>query len=425
MAGLGDSDGYEGTAVLEVDRSRFDVQVRLRGHFQPIDGRYHWYGRIDAHEGLDELLGSGKATGVLTTAEGSAACALSEPDPSRRYRVTGISTPPFRAGQSAPGPARQESGTAGLGGSAERAEAGGPGAADAAGQTGTAAHEAAGPAVPLPSHVRVVIIGAGFGGIGAGIRLRQAGVTDFVILERAAAVGGTWRDNTYPGCACDVPSHLYSYSFAPNPGWSHSFSRQPEIWRYLEDVTDRYGLREHLVFGAEVIRADWDAGPARWRLRTSRGEVTADVLICASGPLSEPSLPDVPGLADFPGEIFHSARWDHSYSLEGKRVAVVGTGASAIQIVPKIQPEVEAPGAVPAHARLGRAAPGPPDHRVREAPVPPGPGGAAAGPAGHLHLPRVAGGRLHQAARDPQGGPAAGAAATWPSPCPRTSCGPS
>jgi cation diffusion facilitator CzcD-associated flavoprotein CzcO len=340
MAGLGDSDGYEGTAALEVDRSRFDVRVRLRGHFQPIDGRYHWYGRIDAHEGLDELLGARKATGVLTTAEGSAPCELSEPDPSHRYRVTGISTPPFRAGESAAGPA----GTVGRGedaepgGGAAAAEAEGPAGA---GQPGTAARETAGPAAPLPGHVRVAIIGAGLGGIGAGIRLRQAGVTDFVILERATAVGGTWRDNTYPGCACDVPSHLYSFSFAPNPGWSHSFSRQPEIWRYVEDVTDQHGLREHLVFGTELIRADWDPGAVRWRLRTSRGELTAEVLICASGPLSESSLPDVPGLADFPGEIFHSARWDHSYSLEGKRVAVVGTGASAIQIVPKIQPEVK------------------------------------------------------------------------------------
>jgi cation diffusion facilitator CzcD-associated flavoprotein CzcO len=361
MAGL-DGDGYEGSAVLEVDGSRFDVQVRLRGHFQPIDGRYHWYGRVGAHDGLDELLGSAKANGVLVTPEGSAPCELSEPDPSRRYRVTGISTPPFRTGNAGPGPAGRggTAETAGLGGTGGPATAGlggtgGPATAglEAAGLgaagLGTAvpggatapAGTAAGPGAPLPGHVRAAIVGAGLGGIGAGIRLRQAGVTDFVILERAAAVGGTWRDNTYPGCACDVPSHLYSFSFAPNPDWSHSFSRQPEIWRYTEDVTDQYGLRGHLAFGTDLIRADWDADSARWRLQTSRGDLTADVLVCAAGPLSEPSLPDVPGLADFAGPVFHSARWNHDYGLEGKRVAVVGTGASAIQIVPKIQPEVK------------------------------------------------------------------------------------
>ena len=190
----------------------------------------------------------------------------------------------------------------------------------------------------MPEHVRVAIIGAGFGGLGAGMRLRQAGVTDFVILERAASVGGTWRDNTYPGCACDIPSHLYSFSFAPNPGWTHSFSRQPEIWDYLEEITDRYGLRGHLRLGAEVTEARWDPGPARWELRTTRGGLAADVIISAAGPLSEPRLPDIPGLAEFPGEVFHSARWDHGARLDGKRVAVVGTGASAIQIVPEIQP---------------------------------------------------------------------------------------
>jgi cation diffusion facilitator CzcD-associated flavoprotein CzcO len=190
----------------------------------------------------------------------------------------------------------------------------------------------------VPEHVRVAIIGAGFGGLGAGIRLRQAGVTDFVILERAASVGGTWRDNTYPGCACDIPSHLYSFSFAPNPGWTHSFSRQPEIWDYLEEITDRYGLRGHLRLGAEVTEARWDPGPARWELRTTRGGLAADVIISAAGPLSEPRLPDTPGLAEFPGEVFHSARWDHGARLDGKRVAVVGTGASAIQVVPEIQP---------------------------------------------------------------------------------------
>jgi len=333
MAGLGDVDGYEGTAVVEVGGSRFDVQVRLRGHFQPIDGRYHWYGRLSAHEGLDGVLGSAKAAGVLTTAEGSARCELSEPDPSRRYRVTGISTPPFRTAGATAGP--DAAGRAAFGADTASSGAVGPGAAG----PGTGRQNATAPA-PLPGHVRVAIIGAGLGGIGAGIRLRGAGVTDFVILERAGSVGGTWRDNTYPGCACDIPSHLYSFSFAPNPDWSHSFSRQPEIWRYLEDVTDRYSLRRHLVFGTELNRADWAAGEARWRLQTSRGELTADVLICAAGPLSEPSLPDVPGLADFSGAVFHSARWNHDFDLARKRVAVVGTGASSIQIVPEIQPVV-------------------------------------------------------------------------------------
>jgi len=192
----------------------------------------------------------------------------------------------------------------------------------------------------MPRHVRVAIIGAGFSGLGAGVRLRQAGVADFLILERAAAVGGTWRDNTYPGCACDIPSHLYSFSFAPNPGWAHSFSRQPEIWDYLEQVADRYGLRGHLRLGTEVAGARWDADLARWRLRTAGGDLTADVVISAAGPLSEPRLPGIPGLAEFPGEVFHSARWNHGARLDGKRVAVVGTGASAIQIVPEIQPRV-------------------------------------------------------------------------------------
>ena len=192
----------------------------------------------------------------------------------------------------------------------------------------------------MPHHVRAAIIGAGFGGLGAGIRLRQAGMTDFVILERAASVGGTWRDNTYPGCACDIPSHLYSFSFAPNPGWTRSFSRQPEIWRYLEQVTDRAGLRGHLRLGAEVTAARWDADLARWRLRAAGDDLTSSVLISAAGPLSEPRLPGIPGLAEFPGEVFHSARWNHRARLDGKRVAVVGTGASAVQIVPEIQPRV-------------------------------------------------------------------------------------
>ncbi len=192
----------------------------------------------------------------------------------------------------------------------------------------------------LPAHVTVAVIGAGFGGLGVGVRLRAAGLTDFVILERAGAVGGTWRDNTYPGCACDVPSHLYSYSFAPNPDWSRTFSPQAEIWKYLEDVTDARRLRRHLRLRAEVLRADWDGGAARWRLDTERGSLTADIVIAAVGPLSDPSYPDIPGLDSFPGPVFHSARWDHAADLAGKRVAVIGTGASAIQIVPEIQRQV-------------------------------------------------------------------------------------
>ncbi len=217
---------------------------------------------------------------------------------------------------------------------------GSPTASDSPGATGSPA--ASSPATPsegpLPAHVRVAIIGAGFSGVGAGIRLSQAGRTDFIILERADAVGGTWRDNSYPGCTCDVPSHLYSFSFAPNPDWSRSFSRQPEIRAYLDAVTDRYGLRPYIRFGTELTGARWDSASSRWRLRTSRGDLTADVVIAAAGPLSTPSLPDIPGLSTFPGEVFHSAQWDHQADLAGKRVAVVGTGASAIQIVPAIQP---------------------------------------------------------------------------------------
>jgi len=190
-------------------------------------------------------------------------------------------------------------------------------------------------------HVRVAVIGSGFGGLGAAVRLRAEGITDFVVLERAGSVGGTWRDNSYPGCACDVPSHLYSFSFAPNPDWPRTFSGQPEIRAYLERVADRFRLRGHLRFDHELLAARWDAAQACWELDTSQGRYRADVLVAACGPLSDPVVPDLPGIDAFPGEVFHSARWDHDYDLAGKRVAVVGTGASAIQIVPMIQPEVD------------------------------------------------------------------------------------
>ncbi|MFF3747573.1 flavin-containing monooxygenase [Streptomyces kronopolitis] len=190
-------------------------------------------------------------------------------------------------------------------------------------------------------HVRVAVIGSGFGGLGAAVRLRRQGITDFVVLERAGSVGGTWRDNDYPGCACDVPSHLYSFSFAPHPEWPRNFSGQPHIRAYLERVTDTFGLRPHLRFHSEVESLRWDGAELHWEIETASGPLTADVVVSATGPLSDPKTPDIPGLETFPGTVMHSARWDHDHSLRGKRVAVVGTGASAIQIVPAVQPEVE------------------------------------------------------------------------------------
>ena len=191
------------------------------------------------------------------------------------------------------------------------------------------------------THHRSVIVGAGFSGLGMAIRLLKDGERDFVLLERASDLGGTWRDNTYPGCRCDVPSHLYSFSFAPNPSWSSTFSPQPEILEYLRGVADRFGVRPHVRFDTELESAEWDADEARWRIETSQGALTADVLIAAQGPLSDPLIPDLPGLDSFEGKTFHSAAWDHGHDLEGERVAVVGTGASAIQFVPRIQPSVD------------------------------------------------------------------------------------
>jgi cation diffusion facilitator CzcD-associated flavoprotein CzcO len=188
--------------------------------------------------------------------------------------------------------------------------------------------------------VRVAIIGSGFGGLGTAIRLKQRGMDDFVVLERAGDVGGTWRDNTYPGCACDVQSHLYSFSFAPNPAWSRSFSPQPEIQAYLQRCAREFGILPHVRFHHEVQQAAWDEASRRWHIQTSAGPVAAQVIVMATGALSEPVIPDLPGLDRFQGAAWHSARWDHGYDLAGKRVAVIGTGASAIQFVPEIQPLV-------------------------------------------------------------------------------------
>jgi cation diffusion facilitator CzcD-associated flavoprotein CzcO len=191
--------------------------------------------------------------------------------------------------------------------------------------------------VTEPVRTKVLIIGTGFAGLGMAVRLKQAGHDDFAVLERAGEVGGTWRDNTYPGAACDVPSHLYSFSFAPNPDWSRSFSPQAEIQDYLRRVATDFGVRPHIRFHHEVRSAAWDETERRWRVATSGGDFEADVLVSATGALSDPAVPDLPGLDRFEGTVFHSARWNHDHDLTGKRVAVVGTGASAIQFVPHVQ----------------------------------------------------------------------------------------
>jgi cation diffusion facilitator CzcD-associated flavoprotein CzcO len=188
----------------------------------------------------------------------------------------------------------------------------------------------------------VLIIGAGFAGLGMAIRLRQAGIDDFTVLEGADRLGGTWRDNTYPGIACDIPSHLYSYSFEPNPNWSRFFGPQKEILTYLEHCANKYGITPHIRFGTKATAASFDERTGLWTVETSDGtSITARVVVSGAGhALSKPVFPDIAGRETFRGKSMHSARWDHDYSLEGKTVAVVGTGASAIQIIPSIAPRV-------------------------------------------------------------------------------------
>jgi len=185
-------------------------------------------------------------------------------------------------------------------------------------------------------HHGVVIIGAGFGGIGASIRLAEAGI-DHVIVEKADDVGGTWWANKYPGCRCDVPSHLYSFSFALNPDWSDTYSLQPEIHRYLRKVAQDYGVVERVRFNTEVTQARWDDATKRWLIDTTAGMMSADALISAHGFLSEPAVPHFTGIESFTGQVMHSAQWDPSYDVTGKRVGIIGTGASAVQIVPLVQ----------------------------------------------------------------------------------------
>lgn len=186
----------------------------------------------------------------------------------------------------------------------------------------------------------VLIVGSGFAGLGTAIRLAQQGRRDFTVIERADDVGGTWRDNTYPGLICDVPSHLYSFSFAPNPDWTRTYPGQAEILRYLRGCAERYGVRQHIRFGTELLSARWDGVASRWRVATTAGSFSARFLVLGVGAFSAPQMPAVPGLETFEGTCFHSAQWRHDHDLRGERVAVIGTGASAIQFIPRIQPLV-------------------------------------------------------------------------------------
>jgi cation diffusion facilitator CzcD-associated flavoprotein CzcO len=192
----------------------------------------------------------------------------------------------------------------------------------------------------LLPHNHVAIIGTGFGGIAAAIGLEKIGFDDIVLLDRAGDVGGVWRDNDYPGAAVDVQSDLYSLSCAPNPDWHSTYATQPELYAYLRNVADRFGLRSRTILNCAVERLDWDTAEQRWQLRTARGPRTANHVVIATGALADPVVPDLPGLDRFSGVSFHSARWDHDYDLTAKKVAAIGTGPSAVQFVPAIQPIV-------------------------------------------------------------------------------------
>ena len=212
------------------------------------------------------------------------------------------------------------------------------------------------PAPRGPTRHRVAIIGSGFSGLGMAIRLKRSGMNDFVVFEKEGGVGGTWRVNHYPGCACDVQSHLYSYSFEPNPRWSRMFAPQPEIKAYLEHCAQKYGVLPHLRFDTEIRSARWNEDEGLWHITDADGvEHTANVLVSGMGGLSTPAYPNVPGIERFKGRTFHSQQWDHDYELKGKRVAVIGTGASAIQFVPQIQKSVAR--RLPSRRRRSRSCP--------------------------------------------------------------------
>ncbi len=186
------------------------------------------------------------------------------------------------------------------------------------------------------------IVGAGISGILAAIRLRKIGYHNFKIIEKANRVGGTWRENTYPGCGCDVPSALYSYSFAPSAKWSHLFAKQPEILSYLEEVSEKFDIKPLIQFDTALENAQWDDQRNLWVIDTNQGQYLSKTVVFATGPITEPQMPKLDGIESFTGDMFHSAKWQHDIDLTGKRIAVIGTGASAIQFVPQIQPKAKA-----------------------------------------------------------------------------------
>ena len=194
----------------------------------------------------------------------------------------------------------------------------------------------------LPTETQaVLIIGAGFSGIAMAIRCRQEGIGPYLVVEKGDDVGGTWHDNTYPGAACDIPSHLYSLSFVPKPDWSRLYPKQPEIEAYLRDAADMHGVRENLRLGTRIESAVWDEAAKVWRVQTSAGLVTARAIVSGMGALHYPTIPKLPGIETFAGQSFHSARWDHGVALKGKRIGVIGTGASTIQFLPQIAPDAD------------------------------------------------------------------------------------
>ncbi|BBU23031.1 flavin-containing monooxygenase [Mycobacterium xenopi] len=217
--------------------------------------------------------------------------------------------------------------------------------------------------------MRFVIVGAGMAGILAAIKLREAGFADVTVYEKADRLGGTWRENTYPGIACDVPSHLYTYTFAPNPDWSHTFAPGPEILAYFDSVAHRHGVDKLIRYGREVRRLDYIEN--RWRITTSTGEPdVADVVIAATGVLHHPRYPDIDGLDRFAGRVFHSSRWDHSVSLGDTRLGVIGTGSSAVQIVGAVTEHRGRAAPVPAHPAMDPAGAKPADRRGGPDPIP-------------------------------------------------------